>query len=248
MIVFPMAGLSSRFSEKGYKEAKFKLPIWGTHVFDLAVASFRAHFADQKFLFICREEPGTLEFIQSRIGALNILDAAVISLEHVTAGQAETVAIGLKKSNAGLTESLDIFNVDTFRLTGRLPVKHHTDADGALEVFDGSGSNWSFVKPSTEAGIVEYTTEKVPVSNLCCTGYYNFSTVSNFLKALSEETKSPSSKELYIAPVYNHLIRMGKRIEYVLTDRALIEFCGVPEEYEALLRAPRPSVYNKAEF
>jgi dTDP-glucose pyrophosphorylase len=78
------------------------------------------------------------------------------------------------------------------------------------------------------------TAEKRPISDLCCTGLYHFEQASDFLMALSKERAAPSMNELYVAPLYNHLIRAGRRIGYRLIAREDVVFCGTPEEYRAL--------------
>ncbi|EKD6920812.1 capsular biosynthesis protein, partial [Campylobacter coli] len=45
-IVFPMAGLSSRFSNAGYKIPKYMLEIQNQTVFYNAVLSFKCYFED----------------------------------------------------------------------------------------------------------------------------------------------------------------------------------------------------------
>ena len=39
-------------------------------------------------------------------------------------------------------------------------------------------------------------------------------------------------RELYIAPLYNLLIREGRDIRYELIPRDSVIFCGVPAEYD----------------
>ena len=45
-------------------------------------------------------------------------------------------------------------------------------------------------------------------------------------------------RELYVAPMYNLLIRRGCDIRYHLIGAEEVIFCGVPAEYEAFLAAP----------
>jgi dTDP-glucose pyrophosphorylase len=79
------------------------------------------------------------------------------------------------------------------------------------------------------------TAEKRPISDLCCTGLYHFAKASLFLEALAAERRKPSSRELYVAPLYNHLISKGARIHYQLIQPQEVVFCGVPAEYQQLL-------------
>jgi len=78
------------------------------------------------------------------------------------------------------------------------------------------------------------TAEKRPISDLCCTGLYHFARADDFRQALAAERMAPSMSELYVAPLYNHLIAAGRRVHYRLIARDEVTFCGAPEEYQAL--------------
>ena len=239
MIVIPMAGMSRRFTEAGYALPKYMLPLAGRSVFDHAVGSFQAYFDDLPFLFIARDVAGTQAFLERSCDALGIRDAAIVMLDEPTAGQAETVEMGLHRAGTGDGEALTIFNIDTFRPGFRFPAQPwSTASDGYLEVFRGAGANWSYVRPSPdEPGLALETAEKRPISDLCCTGLYHFSRAGDFRQALAAERANPAAAELYVAPIYNHLIAAGRRIHYEVIDASEIIFCGVPAEYEALLAA-----------
>jgi hypothetical protein len=243
MIVFPMAGLSRRFTQKGYDAPKFRLPLWGGYVFDHAVASFAPSFHDTPFLFIFRETGGVQAFIEERAAALGIGAARLARLNAETAGQAETVELGLNVADVPDDTPLTIFNIDTFRKPDRSPFPMASDLSGSLEVFRGEGENWSFVRPDGDSvGLAAETAEKVAISDLCSDGLYQFASAALFREALAAERAAPSAPELYIAPIYNHLISGGHRIGYSEIDTRDLVFCGVPAEYEALVgtRPPWP--------
>lgn len=71
-----------------------------------------------------------------------------------------------------------------------------------------------------------------------------FRSVGDYLWAVEEELCAPTThlEEVYVAPVYNHLIRRGADIRYNAVERDNVIFCGVPAEYEALRAAPSPLV------
>ena len=240
MIVFPMAGLSQRFVQHGYDVPKFQLPLWDGTVFDYALSSFATSFNVSPFLFIYRETGGVRRFLESRVSQLGLREVFFVPLNEPTAGQGETVELGLAEGGVTDEEALTIFNIDTFRMPWARPEGLRSDVDGWLEVFKGAGENWSFVRPSSEEGVAAETAEKVAISNLCCTGLYHFSSTRLFREALAAERASPSSRELYIAPIYNHLIAAGSRIGFGLIVSREVMFCGVPAEYEALLSTAPP--------
>ncbi|NLH79767.1 MAG: capsular biosynthesis protein, partial [Phyllobacteriaceae bacterium] len=115
--------------------------------------------------------------------------------------------------------------------------------DGFLEVFEGSGANWSYVRPggARPFGVVE-TAEKREISNLCCTGLYHFGRAGLFAAAYATQERLSAGElqggELYVAPLYNELIRVGRDIRYALIRKDDVIFCGVPNEYEELLARP----------
>ncbi|GBR54929.1 dTDP-glucose pyrophosphorylase [Neokomagataea thailandica NBRC 106555] len=240
MIVIPMAGLSSRFTRAGYDRPKYMLPLGEQTVFDHAISGFSALFETVPFLFIARSVNDTEAFIKAATARMKIADVRVVILDRETSGQAETVELGIRAANIDADTPLTIFNIDTFRRDFTFPeAPWFAHSDGYLEVFRGEGANWSYVKPGEETHepIALETAEKKPISDLCCDGLYHFARADDFLRALECERASPSAPELYVAPLYNHLIQEGKRIHYDLVAADVITFCGVPSEYEALLKA-----------
>lgn len=235
MIVIPMAGLSSRFTKAGYNVPKYMLPLQGRSVFWHSLISFQRYFTAERFIFIARDVQNTSSFIREEIESLKIKEYEIILIDGETAGQAETVEIGLKKSGEGMDEPLTIFNIDSFRKNFSFPsgVSWFSRSSGYLEVFRGEGTNWSYVKPieGVHEPLVERTTEKDPISDLCSNGLYFFSRAEDFLSSLEKERFKPTAKELYIAPLYNHLIHSGKRIHFNLISKEATVFCGVPQEY-----------------
>jgi dTDP-glucose pyrophosphorylase len=239
MIIIPMAGLSSRFFKAGFIKPKYMLKAQGKTLFDYSIESFREYFATEKFLFIIRDVFGTEKFVKESADFLGILDFEVVVLERETRGQAETVTLGLNETL--YQGSITIFNIDTFRPGFKQPNLTKC-SDGYLEVFKGVGDNWSFVKAFNKNSTkVIRTTEKNPISDLCCTGLYHFTSALDYLDAYNNYLSKPESEwekgELYVAPLYNYLINKNKDIHYNVIDKNEVIFCGTPVEYnEFLLR------------
>lgn len=233
MIVIPMAGRSQRFFDAGYAQPKYRLDLNGLSVFAHAVESFRGQFETHPFLFIVAAE--ALEFVREETRRLGVRDVRVVALPGPTAGQAETVELGLE--GEGDATPLTIFNIDTFRPGFVFPGPWYEALDGWLEVFEGEGDNWSYVRPAPGAEpLALETAEKRPISNLCCTGLYHFARAGDFRAALAAERLAPQARELYVAPLYNHLIGRGARIGYHRIGRDEVIFCGTPQEYQGLIR------------
>ncbi|WP_412125850.1 glycosyltransferase family 2 protein [Vibrio cyclitrophicus] len=233
MIVIPMAGMSSRFFKAGYDKPKYMLRAHDKTLFEHSVNSFKNYYAKEEFLFIVRDIFETVEFVKERAKYLGIKKFRIAKLNLETKGQAETVYLGLK--SVDYQGPITIFNIDTFRPDFIYPNLNELD-DGYLEVFKGTGENWSFVKSSnTESTQILETAEKRPISDLCCTGLYYFSDVRDYMNAYKHYLTKPATEwecgELYVAPLYNYLIENGKKIHYKLIKKNEVIFCGVPEEY-----------------
>ena len=240
MIVIPMAGLSSRFFKAGYELPKYMLQAHGESLFDHSVKSFQAYFDTTRFVFIVRDVFDTPEFVKQRADALNIKDYDIVILTEETRGQAETVTLGLNNYRNS-NEPITIFNIDTFR-PGFIYPDLKQLGDGYLEVFRGTGDNWSFVRPISESTTqVDLTTEKNPISDLCCTGLYHFKNIQDYFKAYDYYLSIPQEQwekgELYVAPLYNYLISLESKIHYHEILRSEVIFCGTPDEYTSFINA-----------
>jgi dTDP-glucose pyrophosphorylase len=234
MIVLPMAGLSHRFTAAGYDRPKYALPLAGRPVFDWALLSFRRAFGHEPLLFVCRDLPGQQAFLEERLSANGVADARILTLQAPTEGQAETVARGLEWAGIGVDEPVSVFNIDTFRPGLSVPANPGlAGSDGYLETFLGDGTHWSFVEPvapgSDRAGRV---VEKTRISDYCSTGLYYFAKASLYERAYEREQAARSSHELFVAPLYQHLITDGCDIRFTVIDGSDVFFCGTPAEYQ----------------
>lgn len=233
MIVIPMAGDSRRFRDAGYETPKYMLALHGRPLFDWTLLSFASEFRREDFLFVARDGYDTYHFLRTRLAVLGIAKADIVMLAAPTLGQADTVAQGLMRQGVPQTEPLCIFNIDTIR--PGVNISPMRDAAGWLEVFRAQGEHWSFIEPDRQdPKWVRRCSEKQRISDLCSTGLYFFSSASLFFDALSAERRNPSSCELFVAPLYNHLVAAGLKVGWreVPCDRVILS--GVPGEYEAL--------------
>lgn len=235
-IVIPMAGLSKRFIDAGFTLPKYMLYVGTQSVFNITVSSFKKYFASKKFLFIIRNIFDTKNFIENECRLIGIKKYEIIILDSPTKGQADTVYQGVTSSKVPDNESMLIFNIDTIRHDYSFP-EELIDCDGYLEVFKGTGANWSYAEPADEMStLVKRTAEKVEISNLCSTGLYYFKKKSDFCQAY-QHSQDHLLKEHYISPLYNYLIKDGRRIHYYLIRNEDVAFTGIPSEYMNLLRS-----------
>lgn len=237
-IIIPMAGLSSRFTKAGFVLPKYMLYIKNRSLFNLAVSSFEKYFDSCRFVFVARDVFDTKTFIEKECELMGIKDFEVVILPAPTKGQAETVLKGIKEASVAKDEPILIFNIDTFRPGFTFP-QEMDDWDGYLEVFVGSGKNWSYAKTESDTStLVVETAEKREISKYCSTGLYYFKSSEMFLNAYVENQEKPITgvAELYVAPLYNYMIAKSLKIHIHVIDRQDVIFSGVPSEYEDLLR------------
>lgn len=231
MIVIPMAGLSSRFFKAGFTQPKYMLPLQQETVFDWAIRSFEQYFETDEFLFIVRDVYDTPNFVEQHAQHLGIKNYKIHILEQETKGQAETVYLAVKNL---VDQALYIFNIDSkiynFKKAFELEA-----VDGYLEVFEGEGEHWSFVRPGVDHDVLE-TTEKIRISNLCSNGLYYFQSSQEFSQYFLKFKDINAKQELYIAPLYNLYIQDHKKIKYLINPLENIAFCGVPDEYYQVLQ------------
>uniref|UniRef100_UPI00404B27E3 hypothetical protein n=1 Tax=Flavobacterium sp. TaxID=239 RepID=UPI00404B27E3 len=101
---------------------------------------------------------------------LGILNYQLIDLVDETSGQADTVYKTIKFVDN--TNPIVVFNIDT-KINDFSLDKEKISKDGYIEVFEGDGDNWSFIKVNSNNQIIKVT-EKERISNLCSNGLYVF--------------------------------------------------------------------------
>lgn len=231
-IVIPMAGKSSRFFEAGYKEFKYKLKINEESLFSRSLETFHNYYHRAIFHFGYLEKYVDRNFIEKELEKKGIKNYRLIDLKVDTSGQAETVF----KTINGIKNDFPvvIFNIDTKRKDFILNT-NKLGLGGYVEVFEGEGDHWSFIKLNENDEIIEVT-EKIRVSNLCSNGMYIFKNTESFESAYIHTYSSNQTnyKETYLMPVYNYFIDRKIKVGYEIVDITEHEFFGTPNEYESL--------------
>lgn len=199
---------------------------------DFVFLSFNLVCQDEKILVISHEGQRGQKAIEEsaeRCGLLSRIE--LVNLEARTRGQAETVYQGLQMSSPRDSEPITIFNVDTLR-PGYRPTEVQATSHGWLECVVAAGESWSFVVPDANSpGKVAKVTEKERVSNLCSTGMYFFRSRSIFESAYNQQLEVNPYPELFVAPMYNFLLREGLEVAYETIDARSVFFCGTPADY-----------------
>ena len=107
--------------------------------------------------------------------------------------------------------------------------------DGVLGAFTSEEPRFSFAALDDD-GFVTKTAEKEVISSNALTGLYHFTHPKDFFEAadFAFANNETIKGEYYIAPLYNHLIRKGRRLIVDVADE--VNILGTPDELEIFLK------------
>jgi hypothetical protein len=210
----------------------------GVSMLELAISGFRDYFASETFVFIHRDEGDVAAFIERAVERRALADPRLVPLSQMTSGQAESVVRGLEGASVGDDEWLVVFNIDSVRRRFDWPTRESlVHCDGWLEVFPGSGPQWSYARTEKDGDRVLESVEKREISSDCSNGLYTFRRAGDFRSAY-ENLGASGYAETFVAPLYNDLIARGRDIRVRRIDADDVAFCGVPEDWERFCREP----------
>jgi NDP-sugar pyrophosphorylase family protein len=235
-VVVPMAGLGARFAKAGYKIPKPLIPVLGKPMYSWAVDSLPLESASRLIFILLRSQPEFEQLkadIESRYRRFQPL---VLDVPELTAGQSVTVLRA--RDEIDNDSPLLIHNADTAFEIDHQWVRQALDsgADGALLVFRSDEQRWSYSREDDSGWVVEVR-EKQVISPWASTGSYWFRRGSDFVRLAQARVGQAQREggEYYVAPLYNDLLREGKRVRNYCIERL---YCfGTPEDLEATLPA-----------
>lgn len=228
-ILIPMAGAGSRFVEAGYTEPKPLIDVLGEPMIKWALKSF--NFLDKlksyDLIFVILKEHDQKYELKNKLFKIFDKNIKIIELAEITRGQAETCLAADKYINNH--NKLFIFNCDTFSTAPIWDLILTENPDGILPCFKATDPKYSFAGLD-EYGYVSRTAEKDPISEHATNGMYYFKRGSDFVSAAEKQIKNNhmSNNEFYVAPLYNELIKSGKKIRVVKVENNNV--MGTPEE------------------
>ena len=236
-----MAGRGQRFRDAGYTSPKYEIEVRGRSVFDWAMASLDNFITPgARLIFATLSDHRATAFLNARRTAWSTSDVHVRELPQVTAGQASTAHAcrDLWRPRSPLL----IYNIDTHVEPAALSPEHIAPgADGWIPCAQLPGDHWSFARPGADGWVVEVA-EKRRISAHCSIGLYWFAQPADFLAAYQQSMTPPAGQlaERYVAPLYEWLMRAGRKvcISEVPADR--VHALGTPAELEAFTRRPPP--------
>jgi dTDP-glucose pyrophosphorylase len=207
-----MAGAGSRFVNAGYIDPKPLICIHDIPMIQLVIENLRPNSA-HKFIFICQRAHVDAYDLAQKLAAW-APGCALVQIDGITEGAACTVLAAKELINSD--DALMIANSDQYidiSIDAYLRKMATDNLDGLIMTMEASDPKWSFVGLTSE-GLVGTVVEKEVISNEATVGIYNFRHGRDFVKAaeLMIEDNSRVNNEFYVAPTYNKLIEMAKRV------------------------------------
>lgn len=218
-----MAGESRRFTQANFTQPKWSLLINDKPVIYWAIQFLIPLLSDEcKIVFGVKKD---FRYLLTKIFP-EIKDLGeIFEINEATKGQAHTVSIMTASINA--ENSLMVWNCDSYIYPGMSIYLSRLDnflLCAALE-----GEHWSFVR-STPQGEVLETAEKIKISNMASLGLYSFSSVKIFQNAFLHQSIRFPKQELYVAPLYNEILRLEMVSKIEIHPSLFIPF-GTPQEF-----------------
>lgn len=232
-----MAGLGSRFASAGYVLPKPFIDVDGKPMIVQVMENLKE--SDAKFVLLARKE-----HIESNANLIKQIksqfNATFVSIDKLTEGTACTVLFA--RSLLSPQEPVVVANSDQIIddcFSQFIHDARSRNLDGSILTFIDRELNpkWSFAKIDAE-GLVTEVQEKKAISEFATVGIYYFKRadelVDSIIQMIIENDRV--NNEFYTCPVYNYLIRQGKKVGIFNIDQSQMHGIGTPEDLNAYLK------------
>jgi dTDP-glucose pyrophosphorylase len=229
-VLIPMAGLGSRFVEKGYSLPKPLIKIFGKPMIQHVVDSLDI---DGHYIFLVQKDHRVKYHLDDVLDEI-APGCSIVEVDGLTEGAASTSLIAKDLINNDtplvIANSDQIIKWDYRGFLGALLIGF----DGVTAVFEASDPKWSYVKSSWN--LVTEVAEKQAISNQANVGLYGWTRGSDYVKYAEQMIAKDirTNGEFYIAPVYNEAIADGKKITTWAVDE--MHGVGTPEDMNDYIR------------
>lgn len=230
-VLIPMAGLGSRFAEKGYSLPKPLIRIFDKPMIQHVVESLGL---EGHYIFLVQKNH------RIRYHLDDVLDeiapgCSIVEVDGLTEGAASTSL--LAKDLIDNDNPLVIANSDQIVEWDSTAFLEMLNAfDGATAVFEADDPKWSYVT-SHDGVVVNSVVEKQVVSNIANVGIYGWAKGSDYVRAAEKMITSNirTNGEFYIAPAYNEAIAEGTLILAFQVEK--MHGVGTPEDMNEYIRS-----------
>jgi dTDP-glucose pyrophosphorylase len=232
-LVMPMAGRGSRFRQGGTLIPKPLVELWGRPLFWWATESVLRAVRVREMVFVVLAKHIERAGIETSIREF-YPNARIVAIPDVTAGAAETAAIGATALHTrGPFAVNDCDHAFLGRHVAQLIGQLQGSTEGALLGFRASSPAYSYVRFDAR-GAVEGTVEKVVASDYAIAGCYLFSDPQTFLERFAAYRAACTYDELFVSGVYNAMLRAGAEVLFRELERHVA--FGTPEEHARIAR------------
>ena len=236
-IVIPMAGHGSRFSKAGYTDPKPLILVNEKPMIELVIDNLKPS-CDHRFIFICQAEH-LRDYPLRRLLETKAPGCQILEVSAVTEGAACTVLLAkefIDNLNPLMIANCDQYiDIDINQYLNSL----NPEMDGLIMTMKENNNKWSYIELDTQNKIIRVV-EKEAVSDEATVGIYNYKRGADFVYA-SESMIAKNlraNNEFYVAPAYNEMIAIGKKIAYfnVGTLGNGMHGLGTPEDLQIFLK------------
>lgn len=228
-VLIPMAGLGSRFVEKGYSLPKPLIKIFGKPMIQHVIDSLDI---DGNYIFLVQKDHRVKYHLDDVLDEM-APGCHIVEVDGITDGAARTTL--LAKDLINDSTPLIIANSDQVVLWSSLDFQASLEhSDGALAVFKANDPKWSYIQMNK--AIVSEVAEKRVISNTANVGIYAWAKGSDYVKYAEQMIAKDirTNNEFYVAPVYNEAIADGKRIVPFFVEE--MHGLGTPEDMNEFIR------------
>jgi 3,4-dihydroxy 2-butanone 4-phosphate synthase len=251
-ILFPIAGLGTRFKSDGYLDPKPFVDFKGKSIIEWSLSSINL---PGKYYIIVNglEKKYTDQLIE--IADKYYLDLQIIDIGHSTRGQAETCLLGLETGKIDLNEQLVITNCDQYTPWNPnkfLKFLKENDCDGLVSTYShadvvvGKEGRYSYIELDENGCGVRFA-EKIAISPWALNGIYYWKNSNLFVESAKKLMNDDSDagwtsgklscvKEKYVSLTYNYLIKDGYKIKNYHMENDDFVSLGSPNEIILNLR------------
>ena len=221
-VVIPMAGLGTRFLEKGYSLPKPLIRIFGKPMIQLVVESLNL---DANYIFIVQKEHRVKYHLDDILDSI-APGCQVVEVDGLTEGAAVTTLA--TKHLIDNDTPLIISNSDQVVVWDSSMFRSLIGSQNVIAVFKADDPKWSYAE--VDHGIVKRVAEKEVISNDANVGIYSFKTGAEYVKYAEQMIAKNirTNNEFYIAPVYNEAIADGQLT--IVYDVKEMHGLGTPED------------------
>jgi NDP-sugar pyrophosphorylase family protein len=224
-----MAGLGSRFIEKGYSLPKPLIKIFGKPMIQHVIESLNI---EGHYIFLVQKEHRVKYHLDDLLYKV-APGCSIIEVDGLTEGAASTGL--LAKELIDNDTPLIIANSD--QIVKWQPTAFqwlNRNVDGVTAVFESSDPKWSYVE--TFGILVTKVAEKEAISHQANVGIYAWNHGSDYVKYAEQMIAKGirTNGEFYIAPIYNEAVADGKKIVTFPVEE--MHGVGTPEDMNEYIR------------